>query len=120
MTVTNADAANPPEPSVALLERRVQALEEWIEANHASTTRTADLSSLMADVVRITKELFPGAVSVQVMYDPEYPQQGFTVIEAQASGSIEQVVDRRAEWHKRVTTLSPHCSTLRLTLDYQQ
>ncbi len=120
MTVTNAEAANPPEPSVALLVQRVQALEERIEANRASTMRAADLSSLIANVVRITQDLFPGTVSIQVMNDPEYPQDGFTVIEAQASGSIEQVVDRRAEWHKRITRLSPLCSTLRLTLDCQQ
>ena len=120
MTISNANTANSPEPSVALLERRVKALEERLEANLASATRAPDLSSLMADVERITQELFPGIVSVQVMHDPEYPQDGFTVIEAQTGGTTEEVVDRRAEWHKRVTRLSPHCSTLRLTLDYQQ
>ena len=120
MTVSNADAAHSPEPSVALLEQRVQALEERLDANHARVAPAPDLSSLMADVVRVTQELFPGDVSVQVMNDPEYPHDGFTVIEARASGTIEEVVDRRAEWHKRVTRLSPHCCTLRLTLNYQQ
>ena len=61
----------------------------------------------MADVMRVTQELFPGDVSVHAMNDPEYPHDRFTVIEARASGTIEEVVGRRAEWHKRVTRLSP-------------
>jgi hypothetical protein len=74
----------------------------------------------MADVVRVTQELFPGRVSVQVVTDPEYPQDRFTVIEAQTRGNVVDVVDRRAEWHRRVAGLSPSCSALRLTLDYQE
>ncbi len=44
-----------------------------------------DLPKLMVDVFRVTQELFPGEVSARVMNDPEYPEEHFTVIEAQAS-----------------------------------
>ena len=102
MTVSNAELAAPLDRVVGLLERRVQALEERLEPNRPGTEMPADLSSLMADVVRVTQDLFPGHVSVQVMADPEYPQDRFTVIEAQTSGDVIDVVDRRAEWHRRV------------------
>jgi hypothetical protein len=95
-------------------------LEERLEPNRRGIEMPADLSSLMAEIVRVTQELFPGYVSVEVMTDPEYPQDHFTVIEAQASGNVVDVVDRRAEWHRRVARLSPSCAALPLTLDYQE
>ena len=120
MTVSNAQLAVPLEGVVRRLEGRVQALEERLEPNRSDREMPADVSSLLADVTRVTQELFPGYVSVHVMSDPEYPQDRFTVIEAQASGNVLDVVDRRAEWHRRVARLSPSCAALRLTLDYQE
>ena len=120
MTVLNAELAAPLHREVGLLERRVQALEERLESKRPVSEVPVDLSNLLADVVCVTQELFPGQVSLQVMSDPEYPQERFTVIEAQTSGDVPDVVDRRAEWHRRVTRLSPLCSTLRLTLDYHE
>jgi hypothetical protein len=117
MTVSNSESATPLQ-RLELLERRVQTLEERLDLNLATAAAPVDLPNLMADVVQITQELFPGEVSARVMSDPEYPQDRFTVIEAQASGPPEEVVDRQLEWHWRILRLSPLCSTLRLTLDY--
>jgi hypothetical protein len=119
MSVSNAESATPLQRSVDLLEERVQAIENRLDPVAAVGT-PSDLSGLMADVVRITQELFPGAVSLDVIDDPEYPQDRFTVIEAQASGPVEDVVQRQAEWHRRVLRLSPSCSALRLTFDYRE
>ena len=120
MTVSNTESATPLQRSVELLEQRVQALEERLGHKPATATPSVDLPSLMTDVFRITQELFPGEVSARVMSDPQYPQECFTVVEAQASGPPEEVVDRRVEWHKRVSRLSPYCSTLCLTLDHRE
>ena len=120
MSVTNAALAAPLDRVVGMLERRVQDLEERLESNYQRIEMPVDLSSLMVDVVRITQEIFPGQVSVCVMADPEYPRERFTAIEAQTSGEVVDVVDRRAEWHKRMERLSPACAALRLTLDYQE
>ena len=57
--------------------------------------QSTDVSDIIADIVGITQELFPGEVSAYLLDDPEYPQSRFTVIEAQASGSVEDVVERR-------------------------
>jgi hypothetical protein len=119
MTISNAESATPLQRSVDLLEERVQALEKRLDPV-AAIGAPSDLSGLMADVVRITQELFPGPVSLGVIDDPEYPQDRFTVIEAQASGPAEDVVQRQAEWHRRVLRLSPSCSALRLTFDYRE
>ena len=120
MSVSNSELATPLDRVVGLLERRVQALEERLQPSGLGLEMPADLSALMADIVRVTQELFPGHVTVQVMADPEYPQDRFTVIEAQTSGDVADAVDRRAEWHRRVARLSPACSVLRLTLEYHE
>jgi hypothetical protein len=82
--------------------------------------QSIELSSLMAHVFEITRELFPGEVSTYVLDDPEYPESRFTVIEAQASGRVEDVVERQVEWHRRVSQLGESCSDLRLTFDYHE
>ena len=82
--------------------------------------QSIELSSLMAHVFEITRELFPGDVSTYVLDDPEYPQSRFTVIEAQVSGPAEDIVERQVEWHRRVSRLGESCSDLRLTFDYRQ
>lgn len=117
--MANTESADPLHRAVEVLEQRVQTLERRLNLNAAFGPESDDLSRVMVDVVRVTQELFPGPVSAQVMGDPEYPQERFTVIEARASGRAEDVLDRQAEWHRRISRLSPHCSTLRLTLDYR-
>ena len=82
--------------------------------------QSIELSSLMAHVLKITRELFPGKVSTYVLDDPEYPQSRFTVVEAQASGPAEDVVERQVEWHRRISQLGESCSDLRLTFDYRE
>ncbi len=82
--------------------------------------QSTELSSLMAQVFEITRELFPGEVSTYVLDDPEYPQSRFTVIEAQASGPAEDVVEREVEWHRRISRLGESCSDLCLTFNYQE
>ena len=74
MTVSDAGAAPPLQRSVELLEQRVQTLERRLDSDLTAVAAPPDLSSLMADVVRVTQELFPGEVWARVMADPEYPQ----------------------------------------------
>ncbi len=83
-------------------------------------TQSTDFSEIMADIVDITQELFPGEVSAYLLDDPEYPQGRLTVIEAQVRGVVDDLVERRAEWHRRVSRLGESCSTLCLTFNYQE
>ncbi len=81
---------------------------------------TVDVGNLMADVIEITKELFPGDVSIEVIEDPEYPQTRFTAIVAQPSGPIESIVSRRGEWHERVAQLGEPCTNLSLSFSFSE
>ena len=83
-------------------------------------TQSTDFSEIMADIVAITRELFPGAVSAYFLDDPEHPQGRLTVIEAQASGAVDALVERRSEWHRRVSRLGESCSEWCLTFNYHE
>lgn len=120
MSVTLPELAVPREPAREKPTPRVEPLEQP-DSIHLSADHVPDeLLPLMDDVLRITNELFPGKATVTVMFDPEYPLDEFTVIEAPVRGDVVEVVDRRLEWHRRVVKLSPLCSTLALTLDFQE
>jgi hypothetical protein len=77
-------------------------------------------STDFSEIIGITQELFPGDVSAYLLDDPEYPQGHLTVIEAQASGPVDALVERRAEWHRRISRLGESCSALCLTFNYQE
>jgi hypothetical protein len=82
--------------------------------------QSIDRPCLSADIVRITQELFPGEVSAYFLNDPEYPECRLTVIEAQAQGPVEGLVEQQLEWHRRVSRLGDWCANLSLTLDYHE
>jgi hypothetical protein len=120
MSISNAELTSPIEQSIELLGQRARAIEERSGSDLEPVIASDGLSDLMPRVIRITQELFPGDVSAYVLNDPEYPDVGFTVIEAQANGPAEGLVDRQVEWHKRMLRLSPSCATLRLTFNYHE
>ncbi len=92
------------------------------EANAPLGAKNAsfDLPALFAQIVDLTRELFPGEVLMYIQDDPEYPQDRYTVIEAEVSGSPEDVVARELEWHRRVVRVHESCSNLALTFNFQQ
>ena len=91
-----------------------QIVSAGVEAN------AVDVGGLMADVIEITKELFPGEVSIEVVEDPEYPQTRLTAIVAQASGPIASIVSRRGEWHERIARLGEPCTNLCLSFSFSE
>jgi hypothetical protein len=105
--------------TMAVLERRVSHLETRFDADVEGPLPSPDLTGLQDAIVRITKELFPGEVAITSTNDPEYPQDSYTVVQAQASGETKQIEERRVQWHQRVTQLAEKCGLLRLSLDYR-
>ena len=92
--------------TVASLEQRVTSLETCRNANGWGTSTPPDIQQLKDDIVRITQELFPGEVSIEIMSDPEYPDDSFHVVLAEATGEIRDIVARRVRWHRRIGELS--------------
>ena len=105
--------------TVAVLEQRVKFLEKHVDIAVRHPTAFPDVNGLQDDIVRITQQLFPGEVAIDVTDDPEFPQDAYTVVRAQASGEIKEIEDRRIEWHERISKLSENGRLLRLSLDYQ-
>lgn len=97
-------------------QQRAKAFAEGSNAGTIAPAAPAKLGELEQAVVRITKELFPGKVSIRAIDDPDYPGDSYTVVEAQATGAVEDIVDRQILWHQRVAELSAHCESLCLSL----
>lgn len=102
--------------SVTVLEQRVALLEYRLGAEGRCSTPDPDVSDLHDEIVRVTKELFPGDVTIKIDVDPEYPRDSFHVVHASGSGEIKEIEDRRIEWHKRLRKLSPDLGTLPLRI----
>jgi hypothetical protein len=65
----------------------------------------------------LTKKLFPGEVKVATEFDPECPEQSFTVIQVSAEGDIGSIVDRESQWVALLNQLAPGVPGIRLSID---
>ncbi len=81
---------------------------------------TLDLAALMGQIAEITKDLFPGSISICVQDDPDYPQDRYTIIEVEVAAPVANILERRGQWHRRIVQLSGSCRNLRLRLRYPQ
>lgn len=61
-----------------------------------------ELRQLCRQVAGFTAELFPGAMDVEVRVDPEIADDLYFVFEVLAAGSADEIVERDAEWHRRL------------------
>jgi hypothetical protein len=102
--------------TVAGLEQRVTILEHHIDADSGRIANFPDLTGSQDEIVQVTKDLFPGDVTIKASVDPEFPHEPFPVVHASAYGDIKEIEDRRIEWHIRVRKLSPDLANLPLRI----
>ncbi len=60
-----------------------------------------------SEVLRLTEQMFSGAVSVERMSDPESPRESWVVLTVEATGEPQEIVRRQCEWHERVAREFP-------------
>jgi hypothetical protein len=100
---------------LALLSRRVEVLEVRLGVNGIAASAPFDLAGIADKIREITQELFPGPCKLTHKFDPEYPEDGYVVVKAEATGDIKEIVDREEVWDRRVRQLWPDLwDTLRL------
>ncbi len=84
------------------------------------TTPTASVPLQAADtigrILDITTELFPGEVAVGNSADPEFPDDRFVVFTVDASGELDEILDRECEWLRRVAAITPGTHAFRLSV----
>lgn len=110
------------------LEREVESLKLTVESlvglqalSAPEELRAPDSAShTLAQVVQLTEQLFPGAVSVELLTDLESPAETFIVLNVEARGEAQELIDRQCAWHERVAALaSAAASSYRLSIDPQ-
>ncbi|MBC7819034.1 MAG: hypothetical protein IAG10_19265 [Planctomycetaceae bacterium] len=78
--------------------------------------RTA-FSPLQSEILRMSAELFPGPISVEVMSDPDSPSESWTVLNVESAGAPQEIVKTQCEWHERLARQFPDAvSTVRLSI----
>jgi hypothetical protein len=90
---------------VTALEREARQLREDIGKLREGALPRAALAELpcIPEILRITEEMFPGPVSVETTCDPEDPDVKFVVVNVSYHGDVKRAVDKRIEWHQRVS-----------------
>lgn len=85
-----------------------------VESNDHRTAPNPQL----AEIVRMSRELFPGPVSAELMSDPDAPSESWTVLNVEFAGAPHEIIKRQCEWHERLARQFPEAvSTVRLSID---
>ena len=72
---------------------------------------------LLSEIVRMSRELFSGPISVEVISDPETPGESWTVLNVESAGDPKDIVKVRCEWHERLARQFPDSvSTVQLSI----
>ena len=72
----------------------------------------------LAEIVGMSRELFPGPVSAELMSDPDEPSESWTVLNVESAGAPHEIIERQCEWHERLARQFPEAvSTVRLSID---
>ena len=84
-----------------------------IETDHRTAT-----NPILAGIVRMSRELFPGPVSTEAMSDPDAPGESWTVLNVEFAGTPHEIIQRQCEWHERLARQFPAAvSLVRLSID---
>ena len=106
------------EHRIARLEERVLLLErELMQRAQATNRKRQERDPRIADVLSVTQEMFPGRSIAELDHDPEAPERPFVVITVAWDGSPKEIVQKRMEWHARISELASGSSgPLRLSI----
>lgn len=116
-------AANAPAPATVLparseLDLALRRFESAAEHLGVHRPPAIELDRLCREIATFTRELFPGAIGVDVRVDPEIPDDLYFVFEVAAVGNFEDIVQRDEEWHRRSVAVARHWPGLfRLSID---
>lgn|SRR5487761_1834629 len=80
------------------------------------TAVTLAATDVVQKVVEITRQIFPGSVSIEPSHDPEYPQDEFIVLTVEPSGEIDELLERECQWIQRVADIMPGLGAFRLAI----
>jgi len=106
---------------ISELERKVSVLTQDIEdlKSQAKNNRDAIANRMsdprLLDVIQITKNLFTGNISLDVICDPTEPDDPVVVFQVSSAECVKQIVQLRREWHRRVAE-TPMASSGRFSL----
>jgi hypothetical protein len=60
---------------------------------------------LRKKIISLSQELFPGPVTIETEFDPEFPDDGWHAVEVEAHGEFREILDRELSWHDRIWEL---------------
>ena len=79
--------------------------------------RTAS-DSVLSEIVRMSRELFPRLISVETMSNPDAPGESWTVLNVESADTPQEIIKTQCEWHERLARQFPDAvSTVRLSID---
>lgn len=73
----------------------------------AEPTADPDVASQIESARGAAIEVFGNCAGVELMHDPECPEESWHVFSVEDSGDFKAVIDRQCRWYERVGEMIP-------------
>ena len=67
-------------------------------------------------IIAMTQGLFPGPIQIERDFDPQFPEDQWFVVDAEARGEVREMIDRELLWHDKVREIVGLADALRFRL----
>ena len=58
-------------------------------------------------IMDVTREMFPGPMTAETGYDPEWPEDRWITLVVQVAGEMSGFIDKQSQWCDRIRLLTP-------------
>lgn len=80
---------------------------EAIPADVIELAAALGLGEWLDAILDITREMYPGRVSVEAGYDPAWPEDRFVTLIVEVTGTMREFIDQQSKWHDSVEQIVP-------------
>jgi hypothetical protein len=120
------DAINAKSPTTVLhemgrdpdLDAAVRHFASTADGLAARRPASDELTKMIYQLAALTRALFPGKLVVETGVDPEIRDDVCLLFQADASGSVGEILSLNDQWHRRALSIAPEWPGLfRLSID---
>ncbi len=79
-----------------------------------------DALEMLAQLKRMTQEVFDCEVQIADDCDPEFPDEKNVLLIVKPLASLDQIVQKESQWVKRLRTIAPDWDAVRLSIRLPQ
>jgi len=82
---------------------------ETLPQNVLALAEELGIGDRLAEIMDVTREIFPGPVTAETGYDPEWPEDRWITFLVEDRSDVKQSIQKELLWNREILDLVPDC-----------